>query len=148
VLATLDADMQNPPSEIPRLLEHLTEGTDAVFGVRSKRNDSAVRRFSSKAANSYRNLITGVQVQDAGCALRVMRRGAVRELPVFNGLHRFIPTLMQIQGYVVKEVPVAHSQRLAGQSKYGIGNRMWRGVIDCFAMRWYAKRAIPPKRIG
>lgn len=146
LLVTLDADMQNPPSEIPHLLAQLTPETDAICGVRSKRNDPAIRRISSKIANGFRNWITGVPVEDAGCGMRLMRRRAVQELPVFNGLHRFITTILKLQGFTVKEVPIAHSPRLAGLSKYGIHNRLWRGIIDCFAMRWYARRMISPVR--
>jgi dolichol-phosphate mannosyltransferase len=148
LLITMDADMQNPPSEIPRLLAQLTPETDAVCGVRSKRNDPAIRRISSKIANGFRNRITGIPVEDAGCGMRLIRRNAVQELPVFNGLHRFIPTILKLQGFRVKEIPIAHSPRLAGQSKYGISNRLWRGLADCFAMRWYARRVIAPQRNG
>lgn len=148
LLVTLDADLQNPPSEIPLLLANLTPETAAVCGVRINRNDRAVRRISSKVANVIRDLITGVQVQDAGCGLRLIRRSAMQELPVFNGLHRFIPTILRLQGFTVKEIPVAHNSRLAGMSKYGIGNRLWRGLADCFAMRWYAHRVIYPQRTG
>lgn len=146
LLVTMDADMQNPPSEIPRLLAQLTPETDAVCGVRSKRNDPAIRRISSRIANDFRNRITGVPVMDAGCGMRLMRRNAVQELPVFNGLHRFITTILKLQGFNVKEVSIAHSPRLAGLSKYGIGNRLWRGIVDCFAMRWYARRVVSPVR--
>lgn len=146
LLVTLDADMQNPPSEIPHLLAQLTPETDAICGVRSERNDPAVRRISSKIANDFRNWITGIPVKDAGCGMRLIRRNAVQELPVFNGLHRFITTILKLQGFTVKEVPIAHNPRLAGLSKYGIHNRLWRGIIDCFAMRWYACRVIHSNR--
>lgn len=147
LVATLDADMQNPPSEIARLLAHLTSDVDAICGVRIKRQDSMIRKISSKTANGFRNQITGVTVTDAGCGMRLMRRSAIKELPVFNGLHRFIPTILKLQGFSVKEIPIEHSPRLAGQSKYGIGNRLFRGIADCFAMRWYARRAIPARRM-
>ena len=84
LLVTLDADMQNPPSEIPRLLAQLTPDTDAVCGVRNKRNDSSIRKISSRIANDFRNWINGVPVADAGCGMRLMRRNAVQELPVFT----------------------------------------------------------------
>lgn len=147
LLVTLDADMQNPPAEILRLLTHLTPETDAVCGVRTQRNDRMIRRFSSRVANVFRNWITGISVQDAGCGLRLIRRSAVQEFPVFNGLHRFITTILQLQGFTVKEIPVEHSARFAGESKYGIQNRLWRGVADCFAMRWYAARVVPANRL-
>ncbi|MFA7368043.1 MAG: glycosyltransferase family 2 protein [Kiritimatiellales bacterium] len=146
VVITMDADMQNPPSEIPRLLAELTPGTDAVCGVRRKRNDQFVRRLSSRVANSSRDWITGVPVRDAGCGFRVIRKEALREIPVFNGMHRFLTTILKLQGFAVKEVEIAHAPRPAGKSKYGIHNRLWRGIADCFAMRWYAKRVVPAKR--
>lgn len=148
IIVTLDADMQNPPREIPRLVGLLTDDYDAVCGVRTTRNDSPVRRIASKIANGYRDWITGIPVRDAGCNLRVMRRESIREIPVFNGMHRFVTTILKLQGARVLETEIAHDSRLAGSSKYGIGNRLWRGVEDCFAMRWYRKRCFPAQRIA
>lgn len=148
LLITLDADMQNPPSEIPKLMTHLTVDIDAVCGIREKRSDSATKRLSSKVANRFRNTITGVPVTDAGCGMRLIRRSAVQELPAFNGLHRFIPTILKLQGFSVVETPIEHCARLAGESKYGISNRMWRGIADCFAIRWYARRVFSTERIA
>jgi dolichol-phosphate mannosyltransferase len=145
-IATLDADLQNPPEEIPRLLGLLAGDVDAVCGVRARRSDTMVRRVSSKVANGYRDWITGVPVRDAGCNLRVMRSEVLREVPVFNGMHRFITTILKLQGARVLEVDIEHKPRLAGQSKYGIGNRLWRGIEDCFSMRWYRKRCLPLRR--
>lgn len=146
VIVTLDGDGQNDPADIPRLVGALSGDVAAVLGVRRRREDSPVRRWSSRMANGYRDLLTGVRVQDAGCFLRVMRRSVLRELPVFNGLHRFVGTLLRYQGYRVVELEVSHRPRLTGKSKYGIGNRLWRGIRDCFAMRWYRSRAIPGDR--
>lgn len=146
IIVTLDADMQNPPFEIPRLLDLMTDSVDAVCGVRARRNDTAIVRNASKIANAYRDRITGVPVRDAGCNFRVMRRKAVEELLIFNGTHRFITTMLKLQQLNVLEVEIAHEQRLAGQSKYGIGNRLWRGIADCYAMRWYRKRCFPACR--
>lgn len=145
-MITLDADMQNPPSEIPRLLAELTPEIEAVCGVRRNRNDHFIRRLSSRIANCSRDWITGVPVKDAGCGLRVIRKDALREIPVFNGMHRFLITILKLQGFGVKEVDIAHAPRPAGKSKYGIHNRLWRGIADCFAMRWYAGRVISVKR--
>jgi glycosyltransferase involved in cell wall biosynthesis len=146
IVITLDADMQNPPSEILHLLEHLTPETDAVCGVRRKRNDRFIRRLSSRIANRSRDWITGVPVKDAGCGFRAIRKEALCEMPVFNGMHRFLTTMLKLQGFAVKEVDIAHAPRPAGKSKYGIHNRLWRGIVDCFAVRWYAGRIIPAKR--
>ncbi|MCC6234182.1 MAG: glycosyltransferase family 2 protein [Verrucomicrobiales bacterium] len=147
VVITLDSDRQNDPADLPRMIALLKPGIAAVLGVRKRREDSGVRRLSSRLANGYRDWLTGVQVRDAGCFLRVMRREALRELPVFNGLHRFVATLLSYQGYAFVELEVNHRARVAGRSNYGIGNRLWRGIRDCFAMRWYRARAIPGNRL-
>ena len=146
ILMTLDSDRQNDPADLPRLLAALSPDVAAVVGVRKRREDTGIRKLSSRIANRYRDMITGVVVQDAGCFLRVIRRSAAMELPVFNGLHRFVVTILRYQGYQVIEVDVGHRPRTAGQSKYGIGNRVWRGLRDCFAMRWYRARVIPGNR--
>lgn len=145
VLITLDADGQNDPNDLPRLIERLADH-DVVIGVRARRHDSWVRKMSSRIGNGFRNLVTGDKVRDAGCALRVLKREVARELPVFNGLHRFLPTLARYQGFTVAEVDVNHRPRTSGVSKYGIGNRAFRGIYDCFAMRWWRARAVPARR--
>ncbi len=147
LVITLDADGQNDPRDIPKLLEALRPGVDCVTGIRVHRQDTALKRLSSRIANTYRNWITGDRITDAGCTFRVLRRSALRELPVFNGLHRFLPTILRRQGLTVVEVPVNHRPRQRGVSKYGVGNRLWRGLRDCLAMRWYAARAIPARRL-
>ncbi len=147
LIITMDADQQNDPADIPALLEALTEDMDCVCGVRRIRQDDWVRRFSSRTANRFRNTITGDKISDAGCTYRVVRRSAVQEVPVFNGMHRFLPTLLRAQGYQVVELLVHHRPRVKGVSKYGVGNRLWRGIRDCFAMRWYQRRVISGKRL-
>ncbi len=147
LVVTLDADGQNDPADLPMLLEELTDQVDAVCGVRMGRKDSWVKMISSRVGNRFRNWVTGDSIQDAGCTFRVIRREAIHELPVFNGLHRFLPTILRYQGYQVVEVPIHHRPRVWGVSKYGIGNRLWRGVADCLAMRWWRKRAIPGRRM-
>ncbi len=147
VIITLDSDRQNDPADLPRMIAALDGDVAAVLGVRRKREDTTIRRLSSRMANGYRDWITGVKVQDAGCFLRVMRRDALREMPIFNGLHRFLATLLHYQGYRVVELDVNHRARMAGKSNYGIGNRLWRGIRDCFAMRWYRSRVVPGNRV-
>lgn len=147
VVITLDSDRQNDPADLPRMIALLKPGVAAVLGVRKRREDTPVRRWSSRLANGYRDWLTGVKVRDAGCFLRVMRREAIRELPVFNGLHRFVGTLLAYQGYSFVELEVNHRARTAGRSNYGIGNRLWRGIRDCFAMRWYRARVVPGDRL-
>ncbi|WP_045219850.1 glycosyltransferase family 2 protein [Desulfonatronum thioautotrophicum] len=146
ILITMDADMQHDPADIPRLLAALTPTTDMVCGVRANRRDTWIKRLSSRVANRFRDIVSGDRITDAGCTFRVLRRSAVVELAVFNGMHRFLPTLLRCRGLSVAELPINHRPRTSGVSKYGIGNRLWRGLLDCIAVRWYAQRAIPARR--
>lgn len=145
VIITMDGDQQNDPADIPMLLNAL-DSVDAVCGVRKKREDDWVKRISSRIGNGFRNMVTGDNISDAGCALRALRKDALKELPVFNGMHRFLPTLLRLQGYTVKEISVNHRPRTRGVTKYGIGNRMFRGLVDCFAIRWWKRRCLPGRR--
>jgi dolichol-phosphate mannosyltransferase len=142
VIITMDADQQNDPADIPALLAALEPGVAAVCGIRRRREDNWVRRWSSRLANGFRNAVTGDRISDAGCTYRALRRRALREVPVFNGMHRFLPTILRFQGYRVVEILVNHRPRTRGQSKYGIGNRLWRGIKDCLAMRWFKARCL------
>jgi glycosyltransferase involved in cell wall biosynthesis len=146
-IVTMDADQQNDPADIPALLK-ASQKADAVCGVRQQREDDWVKRISSKVANGFRNWVTGDIITDAGCTFRALRREALRELPVFNGMHRFLPTLLRLQGFTVVEIPVNHRPRTRGESKYGIGNRMFRGIVDCFAILWWRKRSFPTQRFS
>lgn len=141
VIATLDADLQNDPADLPRLLAGLEEA-DVVNGVRQGRRDSRVRLWSSRIANAFRNWATGESVTDVGCSLRVMRAEHVRRIKLFRGMHRFLPTLLRMEGARVTELPVSHRPRVHGMSKYGIGNRLFSGLRDVFAVRWMQSRAL------
>jgi glycosyltransferase involved in cell wall biosynthesis len=141
VTVTLDADLQNDPADIPRLLEALGRA-DVVNGVRIDRQDSWVRKISSSIANGFRNWVTRESVTDVGCALRVMRSSYLREVKLYRGMHRFLPTLLRMEGATVVEVPVSHRPRRHGVSKYGISNRLFVGLVDVFAVRWMQKRAL------
>jgi glycosyltransferase involved in cell wall biosynthesis len=148
LVMTMDADRQHDPADIKKLLQALTDGVAAVSGVRQGRQDTWVRRLSSRIANGFASWMLGDRVVDAGCTFRIIRRSAVAELPSFNGLHRYVPTLLRYQGCKVVLVPINHRHRTAGKSKYGIGNRLWRGIVDCLAMRWYRKRCFPADRLA
>lgn len=141
LIATLDADLQNDPADLPLLLERL-EGQDAVVGYRARRCDGFVRRASSRIANGVRNWVSRDRIRDTGCSLKVFRAEALRSLPLFEGMHRFLPTLLRYRGYRVLEVPVSHHPRRAGKSKYGIRNRAWRASKDLLAVRWMRARMI------
>ncbi|MHC5035624.1 MAG: glycosyltransferase family 2 protein [Planctomycetota bacterium] len=139
IIVTMDADMQNDPKDIPLLLQQI-ERWDVVCGVRQKREDSFVRRTSSRIANWVRNKLTGDQIRDVGCSLRAFRAEAVRDLHLYTGMHRFLPTLLKLDGWTVTEVPVNHRPRTKGEAKYGIHNRLFRGLRDLFAVRWMRSR--------
>jgi len=147
ILITMDADLQNDPADIPAFLAALTDDVACVCGVRKVRQDDLVKRFSSRTANRFRDFITGDSIQDAGCTYRAIRRDALGEMLVFNGMHRFIPTILKAQGYRVAEIQVNHRPRTRGYSKYGVGNRLWRGIRDCFAIRWHRARSLPAERL-
>jgi len=143
VIAMLDADLQNDPADLPAMLDVLAEGPDAVVGYRVNRQDSPVRLLSSRIANGIRNRLTGDRVRDTGCSLKVFRSEAIRSVPLFEGMHRFLPTLLRMNGFEVVEHPVSHHPRSAGDSKYGIRNRALRSFVDLLAVRWMRKRWAP-----
>ena len=138
-IVTMDADLQNDPADIPRLLGML-DTWDAVCGVRQKRHDSLVRRASSRIANWVRNKLTDEDIWDVGCSLRAFKAEAVKGLKLYTGMHRFLPTLLKLDGWRVAEVPVVHRPRRWGKAKYGIRNRLFRGLRDVFAVRWMKSR--------
>lgn len=143
IVATIDGDMQNDPRDIPAMLARVEAGeADAVVGVRRKRKDTWTRRMSSKIGNGVRNWLTGDRVTDAACGIKVIRREYFLRAPGFVGMHRFMATLVRYLGGRVVEVDVNHRPRAAGTAKYGIGNRIWKGLRDCFAMRWLRTRLL------
>lgn len=143
VVITLDADMQNDPADIPRLVETLREtGATAVAGYRATRRDTPWRRVQSRIANAVRNRLNGEVIRDTGCSLKAFRTDAVRTLPLFAGMHRFLPTLIKMQGGTVTEIPVGHRPRRHGVTKYGMWNRVLRSLVDAFAVRWMQRRSL------
>lgn len=142
IIVTLDADLQNDPADIPRLLAHMAAtGADVVNGVRAQRRDSFVRLWSSRIANAARNRVTQETVTDVGCSLRAMKAIYVKRVRMFRNMHRFLPTLLRMEGaQKVVEIPVAHRPRRHGVSKYGIGNRLWVGIADLYGVRWMQAR--------
>jgi dolichol-phosphate mannosyltransferase len=113
-----------------------------VIGIRVNRQDTLSKKIQSKIGNGVRNWITGDRITDTGCSLKLVRRDAVQRIRLFNGMHRFLPTLVRIDGGSVVEMPVNHRPRRFGQSKYGAMNRALRGLADCFAVRWMARRNV------
>jgi dolichol-phosphate mannosyltransferase len=141
-MVVIDGDLQNDPADIPKLLAEIKQGADLVCGYRLKRQDTLLKRVTSRIANAMRSRYTKDGVRDTGCTLKAMRRQCVSTLVPFKGMHRFIPALVKAAGYRLVEVPVNHRPRRFGQSKYGLGNRALRATIDMFGVRWLLSRRL------
>ena len=141
VVITIDADLQNDPKDIPRMLEYLKE-YDMVTGWRQEREDSWIKRITSKIANEIRNGLSGETIRDSGCTFRAYRRECLQNIKLYKGMHRFMPTLVKMEGFRVVEIPIAHHPREFGVSKYTTWNRMWRAFIDLLAVKWMKSRHI------
>lgn len=143
MVVSLDADLQNDPADIPQMVRKLEETkSDMVIGVRVNRQDTWSRKMQSRIGNGVRNWITGDQITDTGCSLKLVKREAIDRVRLFTGMHRFLPTLVRYAGYKVVEMPVNHRPRQFGVSKYGAMNRAFRGLADCFAVRWMGTRML------
>ncbi len=143
LIATLDGDLQNDPAELPRMLALLAEA-DFVCGRRAHRQDNWSRRLSARVARWARGMVLRVGFADVGCGLRVFKRTVLAGVFGFHGLHRFLPILVAGGGFVTLEVPVRHRPRVAGVSKYGVWNRLGRGILDLLAVAWYQQRRLQP----
>jgi glycosyltransferase involved in cell wall biosynthesis len=141
LVVTMDGDLQNDPEDIGTLLPYARE-YDLVCGWRTERHDTLMRKISSRVANAVRNVVTGDRVHDTGCSLKIFRRCVIERLQLFNGMHRFFPALALMHGFTVIEVPVRHHPRMHGISKYGVGNRLFRGLYDLMAVRWMQTRVL------
>jgi len=141
LVIAMDADLQVDPADILKLIPY-SKDYDVVCGIRAKREDSWVKKISSKIGNGVRNWLTHESISDTGCPLKLFKNEVVKSFYLFEGMHRFLPTLAKMNGFTVIEVPVAHYPRQHGYSKYGIGNRMWKGLKDALAVRWMQQRKI------
>lgn len=146
LIATVDADLQNDPIDLPAMIDKLAENPDvhAVVGYRTVRRDNWLRRVSSRLGNGVRNRLSGDHIRDTGCSLKVFRATPLKSMPLFEGMHRFLPTLLRFHGYRVIEHPVSHHPRTTGESKYGVLNRAWVSFKDLLAVRWMRSRIIRP----
>ena len=142
IWATVDADMQNDPGEIPRLMAMLSAEVDMVNGWRQKRSDNALRLIQTKIANGIRNRLSGENIKDSACSLKVYKRECLEGLTLYKGMHRFFPTLVKMRGFKVIEVPVSHHPRAHGVTKYKFGSRVIRAFVDLLAVRWMKKRQL------
>ena len=141
---TLDADLQNDPREIPKFISAL-QGADCVCGSRvesRQKGDNFVRIVSSRIANNVRNWLSGDTISDSGCCFRVFKRECIENLKFFKGMHRFMPTLIKMEGFTVTEIPIGTNPRFAGKTNYGVWNRLFASSYDLLAVRWMKKRMV------
>lgn len=142
-IAMLDADLQNDPADIPRMLDTLlSEQCGLVNGWRASRRDPWLRLVSTRIANGVRNRLTNEQIHDSACGLKVFRRECIAGIRLYSGMHRFLPTLVRMEGFRVVEVPVNHRPRTAGRAKYGVLNRVFKATRDVLAIRWMQQRML------
>ena len=137
----IDADLQTDPEDFNELLDY-AEDHALVTGVRTNRKDSFVKNASSKIANGIRRFFTHDGMDDTGCPLKVIKSEYAKRIPMFKGLHRFLPAMVQLQNGTVKQVPVRHFERIAGKSKFHLSNRLLGPLSDCFAFLWMKKKYI------
>ncbi len=149
-VATLDGDGQNDPADIPRMLALVEDPNrdptlKLINGHRHERQDTWVRRISSKIANGVRRTLLHDDTPDSGCGLKLFERQAWLDLPFFDHIHRFTPALFLANGHAVRSVKVNHRPRTRGRSKYGIGNRLWVGIVDLLGVIWLLRRTTRPR---
>ena len=137
----MDADLQTTPNDFNLLLEHINDYA-LVTGVRINRKDSFIKNLSSTIANRIRRLFTQDGMDDTGCPLKVIKTEFAKRIPMFKGLHRFLPAMILLQNGTVKQIPVQHFPRIAGTSKFGLRKRLISPLIDCFAYLWMKKKNI------
>ncbi|MGH7231809.1 MAG: glycosyltransferase family 2 protein [Nitrospiraceae bacterium] len=137
----MDGDLQTIPEDISTLVPYTVQ-YDLVCGRRMVRQDHLIRKISSRIGNAVRNAVTGDGMHDTGCGFMVFRRRVIEKIPLFEGMHRFFPALALMHGFTVTEVPVRHYPRVHGISKYGVGNRLFKGLYDLMAVRWMQSRCL------
>ncbi len=140
-IITLDSDLQNDPADVLKMIPLLSE-YDMVTGWRQKRQDTWWKKLSSRFANGIRNRLSRETIRDTGCSLKIMRADYLKQIKMYNGMHRFLPTLMKMEGARVTEVPVNHRPRVCGKSKYGTWDRAFSGLRDLLAIRWMQDRQL------
>ncbi len=141
IIVLIDADLQNDPADIPRLIDKLSS-YDAAVGWRAQRKDTWTKKLTSRFANFIRNHATGETIHDTGCSLKAFKRECFKNVKLFNGMHRFLATLVKMEGCTVTEVKVNHRPRRFGRSKYSIFNRFLRPTMDLLAVMWMQRRTL------
>lgn len=137
----MDGDMQTDPEDVLKLMKYIPE-YDVVNGRRATREDGFKRKLASKIGNGFRNFVTGDNIQDTGCPLKLFKKEVVKSFVLFDGMHRFLPTLAKYRGFKVTEVPVRHYDRVYGESKYRVFGRGFKAFKDVFAVRWMKNRLL------
>lgn len=141
LIGYIDSDLQTTPEDFNLLLDEI-ERYDLVTGVRADRKDSFVKNMSSKIANGIRRSFTNDGMDDTGCPLKVIKAESAKKIPMFKGLHRFLPAMILLQNGKIKQIPVRHFPRVAGKAKFGLWNRLLGPLMDCFAYLWMKKKYI------
>ena len=142
IVVSMDGDMQNDPHDIPKILDELKKGAEVCLTYRANRRDTWFKKVQSRIGNGTRNLLLKSDIRDTGSQLRGYYAYCLKDLPSFEGMHRFMGNLFAMRGYRIVQIPTNHRHRRAGKTKYGLRNRAWRGLKDLFAMRWLATRLI------
>lgn len=137
----IDADLQTSPMDFNVLLDYADQ-YQLVTGVRSNRKDSKVKNLSSKIANGIRRAFTHDGMDDTGCPLKIIQTEYAKKIPMFKGLHRFLPAMILLQNGKIKQLPVQHFERIAGKSKFHLWNRLIGPLSDCFAYIWMKNKYI------
>ena len=141
LLGYIDADLQTSPKDFNILLNH-TEHYDLVTGIRTQRKDSLIKKISSKISNKIRTILTKDGIEDSCCPLKIIKTDCAKKIPMFKGLHRFLPAMVLLQKGTVSQIPIQHFPRIAGKTKFGIRNRLLGPITDCFAYLWMKKKYI------
>ncbi len=137
----IDSDLQTTPEDFNLLLEHIGK-YDLVTGVRANRKDSFVKNMSSTIANGIRRAFTHDGMDDTGCPLKVIKTHYAKKIPMFKGLHRFLPAMILLQNGKIIQIPIQHFPRIAGEAKFGLWNRLLGPLSDCFAYLWMKRKYI------
>jgi len=139
VVVSIDSDLQNDPADIPQLLRKIPD-YDAVIGIRARRQDGWLKRLSSRIANQVRNRLTKEEIRDTGCTLKAFKREFLQKIKLYTGMHRFLPSLLEMEGARILQVEVNHRPRIHGKSKYYLRNRLTGPLADLLAVRWMKRR--------
>jgi len=143
IIITIDGDLQNDPADIKLLLEEMEKGFDVVSGWRAKRNDPIMKKVFSRTANLLRKILIHDNIHDSGCSLKAFRRECFKDVDLFGEMHRFIPAILQMDGYKVSEVKVSHYPRIHGKTKYN-WKRGLKGFVDMLSVWFWRKYANRP----